>query len=80
MGQSATDCRPADAGEHGGEGRSYAYDRSFGTLIELGRSVLEQSEPQTVLERVLDAARALTGRATRRWGYWTSAGPAWSSF
>jgi signal transduction histidine kinase len=36
-------------------------DRSLRTLIELGRSVLEESELEPVLERVLDAARELTG-------------------
>ena len=36
-------------------------DRSLRTLIELGRSVLEESELAPVLGRVLDAARELTG-------------------
>ncbi len=36
-------------------------DRSLPTLVALGRSVLAESEPETVLERVLDAARELTG-------------------
>jgi GAF domain-containing protein len=36
-------------------------DRFLRTLIELGRSVLEESELEPVLERVLTAARELTG-------------------
>ena len=35
-------------------------DRSLRTLMELGRSVLEESDLETVLERVLAAARELT--------------------
>ena len=35
--------------------------RSLPALVELGRSVLAESELETVLERVLDAARELTG-------------------
>jgi signal transduction histidine kinase len=61
MHQAATHRRRADAGAHGGEGRRRAKDRSLQTLIELGRSVLEESEPQPVLERLLEAARRLTG-------------------
>src|ERR1700742_2686828 len=38
-------------------------DRSLRTLIELGRSVLEESELEPVLARVLEAARELTGAA-----------------
>jgi signal transduction histidine kinase len=37
------------------------HDRSLPALVELGRSVLAESELETVLERVLDAARELTG-------------------
>jgi signal transduction histidine kinase len=36
-------------------------DRSLPTLVALGRSVLAESELEPVLERVLDAARELTG-------------------
>jgi signal transduction histidine kinase len=36
-------------------------DGSLPTLVALGRSVLAESELETVLERVLDAARELTG-------------------
>jgi signal transduction histidine kinase len=35
--------------------------RSLPALVELGRSVLAESELETILERVLDAARELTG-------------------
>jgi signal transduction histidine kinase len=36
-------------------------DSALRTLVELGNSVLEQSELEPVLERVIDAARQLTG-------------------
>ena len=36
-------------------------DRALHTLIELGRGVLEETEPEPVLERVLEVARRLTG-------------------
>jgi len=35
--------------------------RSLPALVELGRSVLAESELETILERVLDAAREFTG-------------------
>jgi signal transduction histidine kinase len=36
-------------------------DRSLPALVELGRSVLAESELETILERVLEAAREFTG-------------------
>jgi hypothetical protein len=76
--QAATHQERAEAGVHAAEGRRRANDRFCRTLIELGRSVLKESEPESVLERVLEAARRLTGAGMRRWGCWTTAATGWS--
>ena len=47
-------------------------DQATRGVLKVARGVLEQLDTEQVLERVLDAAREVTGRVTPHSGCWIS--------
>ena len=49
-------------------------------LLEVGRGLVSKHDPEAVLEQVIEAARELTGRGTRRSASSTTTSASWHAF